>query len=532
MFRRGLVLVLVACGNPPPVRVKPKPPVPPEVPSKIEVSRLPVSGNAKPEPILEIMTSELARSMAELGKHPDPPYWSAYTVTDSRDIYISAELGAVERSRETRKRELNVDVRIGTPVRDNTSGFPSAPHMFSNRDVALPIEDDDFALRAAIWLGSENAYYRAADTRGLQTLPPEDFSPAPKVEYFEAPAQVTLELPAWETRLRQLSLAFKRDRDLQGDVTLMSTVVTRYYANSDGTRYQVTRPDITLTIRVGFHFEEFHAREPSQLPSDEVLRARIATMIADAEALETAPVITEYDGPILFEGEAAAAFFHEAIGRAVEFRRYWSDNTFVKRIGSQVMPAFLDVYDDPTITAVNGRIVGGSYLIDDEGVRAERVSLVERGILKTMLCDRSPPNGLRSNGHARRGDYFPMSRQSNLVVTASRTIDREALRRTLLDEVIKQQRPFGLIVRRAFEGGFEDKKPLSTTVSIVPRLLYRVYPDGREELVRGGDIEVDRATSLMGIVAAGSDMATFDSVSDVSTTGPSIVVRRVKVGGR
>jgi predicted Zn-dependent protease len=288
-------------------------------------------------------------------------------------------------------------------------------------------------------------------------------------------------------------------------------------------------------------FEAFDVASPDRLPADPEVAAKIDTVIADLRALKAAPVIDPYSGPAILEGKAAGVFFHEVFGHRIEGHRQKSDaegQTFAKMIDKRITASFLDVFDDPSIASLNGIDLNGFYRYDDEGIPGQRASLVEAGVLKAFLLGRSPTRGfVHSNGHGRRqSGRSVVSRQGNLVARASHAVDPATLKAMLLDEVKKQGKPFGMIIKE-LDGGFTMTERFSPQAfKLLPVMVYRVYPDGREELVRGADLEGTPLAALADIRAAGSDVETFNGFCGaesgfvpVSASSPSLLVAHLEV---
>ncbi len=274
---------------------------------------------------------------------------------------------------------------------------------------------------------------------------------------------------------------------------------------------------------------------------DAQIAARVDKVIADLTALRAAPVADPYEGPAILEGPAASVFFHEVFGHRIEGHRQKDEGegqTFAKQIGQRIMPEWLDVYDDPTIARLAGVDLNGFYRVDDEGVPAQRASLVEHGVLKTFLLGRSPTRGfVHSNGHGRRSiAHSPVSRQANLVAVPARTVDRATLQKMLVDEVVRQHKPYGLVFRE-LDGGFTMTSRFEPqSFKLLSIMVSRVYPDGHEQLLRGADLEGTPLAALGDILAAGDDMQTFDGYCGaesgfvpVSSSSPSLLVAHVEV---
>ncbi|MBX3155545.1 MAG: peptidase U62 [Deltaproteobacteria bacterium] len=540
-----------------------EPAAPPASPARIDAVRPAPLGTAPPEPILEVMTAELARSMGELTRHSDPPYFAAYEVSDARRVNITAAFGTLRASSDSRSRMVDIEVRVGDHKLDNTHA-PRDRSVGAGRNstsASLPTEDDAYALRSILWLRTDEAYKRAAEqlTKVQANAKvkvdaedtSDDFSRETPSQYLEPPAAIAIDRAAWEARLRAASSAFRGHPEIvTGSVSLSASVETHYYTNTEGTRYQT--PEVHLRISIAatakaddgmelHRFESMDAGAVERMPTDAQIRAKVDAVIRDLIALRRAPVAEPYIGPAILEGRAAGVFFHEVFGHRIEGHRQKSENegqTFAKKVGQPIMPDFMDVYDDPSIATINGVELNGFFRFDNEGVAGQKASLVESGVLRTFLLGRSPTRGFtRSNGHGRRQEGMSVvPRQGNLVVAPSRTMPREALRAKLLEEAAKQGKPFGLILRE-LDGGFTMTTRFEPqSFKLLPVMVVRLYPDGREELVRGADLEGTPLGALSSILAAGDDVATFNGYCGaesgyvpVSASSPSLLVSRLEL---
>jgi predicted Zn-dependent protease len=288
-------------------------------------------------------------------------------------------------------------------------------------------------------------------------------------------------------------------------------------------------------------FDSVDARRLDDVPADATLRERYRQLFLDIRALQTAPVIEPYVGPAILDGRAAGVFFHEVFGHRIEGHRQDAENegqTFASMVGQPIMDTDLDVYDDPNIERLNGVDLNGFYAFDDEGVPAERANLVQAGILRGFLMSRTPARGfLKSNGHGRReAGHSVVARQANLVVDPIRTVSRATLEQALLSEVSEQGLPYGLRFAE-ISGGFTQTQRYDTQAfKVIPVMVYRLYPDGRQELVRGVDIEGTPLTALSKIELAANDFEVFNGVCGaesgwvpVSATSPSLLLSQIEV---
>jgi TldD protein len=538
------------------------------VPARIDAVRPARPTEDKPSPMLELLAAELTRSMDGLGKHADPPYFASYEVTDGRHVDVAAAFGALLSSTDNSHRSLDVDVRVGDYKLDNTHRSEDLgdriERLRNTQSASLPLEEDDYAIRSILWAKTDAAYKSAAEQLAKVQAntkvkvkaddTSDDFSKEPPAQYVEAPATLTIDRTAWESRLRTLSGVFREHPDIiYGAVQLSVEADTRYYVSSDGTRvqepYTHARVSVTAATQASdgmelHRFEAFDVARPEELPSDEQIRAKIDLVIKDLIALRDAPIAEPYSGPAILEGKAASVFFHEVFGHRIEGHRQKDDiegQTFAKKIGSAIAPDFVNVYDDPTISAIDGIDVNGFYRYDNEGVAAQKASLIESGVLKTFLMERSPTRGVvHSNGHGRRQEgRSVVARQGNLVVAPSRTVDHATLRAMLLAEVKAQGKPYGIVFRELDGGHTSTSRFSAQAFKLLPVMVYRVYPDGHEELVRGADLEGTPLSALGDIKAAGDDVETFNGFCGaesgfvpVSSTSPSLLVGHIEVTKR
>ncbi len=289
-------------------------------------------------------------------------------------------------------------------------------------------------------------------------------------------------------------------------------------------------------------FEGFDAASIDRLPSEAEMMRAADSMIADLETLRVAPLADPYIGPAILEGKAAGVFFHEIFGHRVEGHRQKNEDegqTFARKVGQPIMPDFISVYDDPTLTQLNGVDLSGAYRFDDEGVAASRAVLVDRGVLKGFLLSRSPTRGFNhSNGHGRRQEgRATVSRQGNLVVQPATSVTLPQLRERLRTEARRQGKSYGLLFKDISGGFTNTNRGGPQAFKVLPILVYRVFTDGRpDQLVRGADLVGTPLASLTKILAAADDFQTFNGMCGaesgfvpVSATSPSLLVEQIEV---
>jgi len=512
--------------------------------------------------VLDILSQELNRNFSTLKQKAEPPpYFLSYEVTDQDYRSISATLGTIEFFNNTRDRILDVSVRVGSPKLDNYRKVIGERTQFTN-GALISFEDNPNAIKRRVWLETDRAY-RAAAERLIRIKTnaevkvaafddSDDFSPQEPSTYQKAPPKLQFDEAAWTARVRNLSARFANYPGiLTSHVVVTAQTDTRYFVNTEGTRIVHGRGYARVTISAAAKAMDgadlntdatFEAVDSSGLPKDEVILAGIDRVAKDLTALLRAPEAEPFVGPAIFSGRAAGVFFHEIFGHRVEGHRQKDESegqTFTKSVGTKVLPDFLSVIFDPTRRKAGDTDLFGWYDYDDEGVKSRPVVAVENGVLKTFLMSRSPIHGFdHSNGHGRRQPgYEVVSRQSNLIVQSTKAVPEDQLRRMLLDEVRRQNKPYGLFFADITGGFTTTSRAGLQAFKVIPLVVYRVYADGRpDELVRGTDIVGTPLASFAKILATSDKTEVFNGYCGaesgnvpVSAVSPAILVSEIEI---
>ena len=290
-----------------------------------------------------------------------------------------------------------------------------------------------------------------------------------------------------------------------------------------------------------FRIETFEADKAGNLPAQSELMAKTVALAKNLDELREAPITEPYNGPVILSGRAAAVFFHEVLGHRLEGQRQRGDEegqTFTKLLNKPILPDFLSVADDPTLSQINGQPLSGHYVFDDEGQPAQRVQLVDKGVLKTFLMSRLPVASFaESNGHGRaETGKMPTGRQGNLVVSSTNTVSDAALREMLKAEAKKQGKAYGLYFEDISSGFAVTTRRSPQAFQVIPLVVYRVYVDGRpDELVRGVSIVGTPQAALMSIMATGDRQDVFNGecgaesgTIPVSAVAPAMLIRDIE----
>lgn len=519
--------------------------------------------------LLGILKEELNQQWKELKGEDLPPYHMNYRVIDATTSYVSASFGALTGSQVYRSRSLVPQIRLGDEKLDNFKysemGAPQSRYQGPTA-ASLPLDEDNHAdaIRQAIWNETSNRYKYASDmyekTKAQATTNVEGEDKAPyfseaKVEkYYEAPlpaSKTKVDMKEWEKRMKAISAVFNDDPSIMsGNASFNYKVDRRYFIDNEGrevvhnmtyARIMVmgeTKADDGMVLPLHLSYFAF---DPADLPSTDQIIADAKEMVKTLIALREAPMVDPFTGPALLSGPASGVFFHEIFGHRIEGQRMKGEGdgqTFKKMVGEYVLPADLQVFDDPTIQQYGGEDLNGFYKFDDQGIRAERVDVVIDGKLNDFLMTRTPIDGHpRSNGHARASDnYDPVSRQSNLVIESKNPKTQKQLRELLIDEVKKQGKEFGYYFAEVTGGLTFTGKGQTNSFNVTPLVVYKVFPDGRpDQLVRGVDLIGTPLSMFSNIIYAGDDPRIFTGMCGaesgsipVTAVSPTILVNKVE----
>lgn len=514
--------------------------------------------------LVNILAAELERNFRILREKAEPkPYHISYRATEVEGGTLAATLGSVTQRNFGHRRVLDVTVRVGSPKRDNFHLLQGQRPRFT-ASAPLPVEDGGAAIARIAWRETDRAW-RAAAQRLMQlesamkmrreaaeTADLPDFSEEPATTGFHDPPRQKFPAEEWAAKLRKWSAIFNEYSMLvTSNISLQWQRETRTFLNSDGTRTQHGRYFYRLSISAtakGYDgndlnlFESFEADDAARLPRDGTVEQAVRKVGAQLTALLRARPAEPYIGPAILSGTAAGVFFHEIFGHRIEGHRLRDEtegHTFANSAGKLVLPEFLSVVSDPTLRRAAGTDLNGWYVYDDEGVPAQRVTVVENGILRNFLLSRLPVPGFsRSNGHGRaQPGMEPLSRQSNLIVESAKRVPKEELRRLLQSEVRRQNKPYGLYFEKVTGGFTRTRRGGLQAFTVIPLVVYRVYADGRpDELIRGADIVGTPLASFSKILATGDEAEVFNGYCGaesgnvpVAVVAPALLVAEIEI---
>jgi predicted Zn-dependent protease len=513
-------------------------------------------------PLLDTMSKELQRNFSALKQKAEtPPYFMAYEVSDMETHEVAATLGVLNSTSGSHTRYLDTTVRVGDPALDNYRRVRGDRVQFTS-GLSVPIDDSPAALTQRMWLETDRVYRAAADrliriktnqqVKAAARDQSADFSSEESYVHTSAPAQSKYDDAKWTKAVREWSADFKQYPDLlSSEVQVTSQLDNRYIVNTEGTKVNDGRGYARVIITASAKakdgmdvsdFQAFEALTPDALPSADKIRATIKIVGEHVEALLKAPTAEPYAGPAIFSGRASGVFFHEIFGHRIEGHRQKDEaegQTFTQKVGEKILPDFLSVTFDPSMRKMGNVDLNGWYDYDDEGVKASTVKAVENGVLRNFLMSRSPIDGFaHSNGHGRRQPGMEIvSRQSNLLVTSTKAVPEAQLRQMLVDEIKKQNKPYGLYFEDITGGYTTTARAGVQAFKVMPVIVYKVYADGRpDELIRGADIVGTPLASFSRIMATSNRMEVFNGYCGaesgnvpVSAVSPAILISEIEI---
>jgi predicted Zn-dependent protease len=515
---------------------------------------------------LQAMRDEMVRAKTRLELRipnidkPVRPYYIEYRLLDLDVREVVAEFGTLLSSTHARNRFMDVAARVGSYKLDS-SNFVSDDGFrgFIGPTGSVGIDRDYDSLRQDLWIATDQAFKEALETYSrkqayLSSLARQsdidDFSKTEPVQLVEP-----LQTPDWTSRnwdqeARETSATLRAFSEIhESRVTYYLVYATEYLLTSEGTEIRQNRHFAAIEAGMNAladdgvplnHFYATYMARPDDLPGVEAVRKGLNVAGTELMALRAAPPAQDYTGPVLFEARAAAPMVAQVLGPAVNGARppisfspvmeqmlgnLGGKSDWVSRLGARVLPAGVTVVDDPGAKDFSGARLIGGYAVDNEGVRAERVTLVENGNLKSELMSRRPgPDFERSNGHGRAGflnDAKPT--MSNLLFSASEAISPADMKKKFLDTCRAEKLAYCLVVREMDNPALsllhqEDFSELlasygggAGTGDRLPLVVYRVYPEtGREEMIRGARIIGLNSRALRNLSGIGNDSFVYN----------------------
>lgn len=513
--------------------------------------------------ILKAMKDELLRFTSQIqNKTEYPLYFAGYQAWKENGLSVKFKMNSLVSESTYSYINAVCDIRIGSPDLDSTHEIKSDDYYDNSKKLlSVQLPEDEDGIKVQLWRLTDETLKKSIDryTKVIAnkniTAEEEDRSgdfiyDVEVSSFYRVENDEIFDLDKIKSVIKKLSDEMKNySFIIDGFVDFSYSNTTRYIVNSQGTsvvegkrRYIISwelysRSSDGTDIST---YRSYYFKNISDMPSFERLKKDFAQTVSTLKSQLDAENLLPYSGPAILKNTAAAVFWHEILGHRIEGHRQKGEKeglTFADKISKQIMPDFINVYDDPTIEFFDGRFLNGHYLYDDEGVRSLRTAVVENGILKNFLMNRVPVKGINiSNGHGRRSSgYMTVARQGNLIVEFKNTVSYQELEKKLIDLIKKSGKNYGLIIND-IEGGYtytQRSMPQSYTVLIKDAV--KIYPDGRKETVKGLNMVGTPLQTFSKIVAASDDYDVFNGVCgaesgwvDVSAISGSVLFSEIE----
>jgi predicted Zn-dependent protease len=496
----------------------------------------PTRADAEKDPVLKAMLTELDRSMSQLQLQGfAKPFFIQYRIESLDDFETRAEFGATEGSTRNHERVARVTVRVGDYKTDNSGGRGDGAVELTGLD------DDPISIRSALWMATDEAYKNAlaayaqkqAALKQVQTPPQaDDFSHEKPLISLADPARLSVDESAWAERVARVSGLYRTDatvkankQDLQYCTSnFHARAVTTWLATSEGTIVRKSSTEYEASFQAGTQADDgmrldrsysSAGTSPSDLEPEDTFNKHAVAEIVSLGDLRKAPLVEEeYHGPLLMSADSSTQTLFSLLAGSVVATRpklgteARTNGPFASSYQARVMPDFMDAVDDPTLKTFNGKGLLGAYDVDDEGVAAQPVKLVTGGRLVNYLLGREPVKDFpASNGHGRAGlTTGARPAIGVLKVTATNGLSDAELNQKLLD--MAKERGLPSVYYAETLAGARN-----------PRLLYRVAPDGKRQLVRGAALaDIDIRALRSSIEEAGKDLFVENSFGEVPET--------------
>jgi TldD protein len=493
--------------------------------------------------LLEALLTELDRSKAQLKiDQVQAPYYIEYRVNDVDEYDTEAAFGALRESQRVRMRVLRVVVRVGDYKQDSYFG------QGMGETNILPLDNDPIALRRQIWLTTDEAYKEAGQALAEKQAemkrfsadpnPVDDFSKEPVISAVEPTVALKVDQAVWEKTLQDMTNLYRQYPDVQSvSASAHFSAVNEYFVDSEGTVTRNGKLTYNLQLNASAQADDGMrlSRNPywmvgrvEELPAHEKLMSDAKQALDTIVALRKAPIVEEeYRGPVLFAPDAADDVIASLVGSNVVGRKPQPGRPnrtvgqFATSYRMRVLPAFLTIIDDPTLKDFDGHSLVGSYAVDNEGVKAQTVNVVENGMLNNYLLGRQPLRDFpASNGHGRAAPgSLPAPSLGVLLLKSAEAQAPDDLRKKMVQMIKDSGNLYAYRVDTLGPGNS-------------PRLLYRIYADGHEELVRGAVFnELDTRALRSNLIAVGNDPLVSNRSGGVPTTiiCPSLLFDELEV---
>ncbi|HEX3008802.1 MAG TPA: metallopeptidase TldD-related protein [Bacteroidales bacterium] len=488
----------------------------------LTLSFLSVSSKAQnqDDPVWKALNDELSRNMKSLSYLDyEKPFFINYTIGSSESGVILGSLGGIILSHENKLNTEMIRVMVGSyKICDENFENENSNISYNGGNIPLPLDNDYYGIRRTLWIQTDKVYKAAGETYKnklyllkrnniqIDSLLP-DFSKAPVSKLkLDAPL-VKYNKEEWEKRVKEISSLFDKYPDIDDSgVSFRFANANTYMVNSEGSEVKSPVNVAVITVSASSSasdglnlIDKFDvlAPTPNDLPSNDWFQKQIGVMVETLKGLRTAEAFEgNYNGPVLFLDQAASELFSASLfsqedplvaireplyaDRNMKIFNGNNPNSLAAKQNKKVISNDLTVKALPHLKSFENTPLIGHFEIDADGVvPPQEVTLVENGLLKSLLNDRTPIRMVpQSNGH-RRFAFFNngisyITGPGVIDITGKKQFSREDLKKQLIEKAREEGLDYAILIKKVI--------PKSANY---PVEIYKVsVADGKETLIR------------------------------------------------
>ena len=481
--------------------------------------------------ISESIRKEVDRALQGLNRQKDrAPFFISYTLGDIKQLMVSASNGSLMSSEIYPYRVGNARLLMGDYkcTDENFSGTGDGGAY--GYDGSPCLDNNEEGIRYTLWQDLDALYKSAVETYEQKlaaikqlNIPAKDLelpdwdqtTPIVMIDTLIPP--MNFDPKAFEEYIVAASSVFNDYKEiLKSNVTLNIYASTVYFYNTEKSEYKLPFEFASLNAVASAKTEDSEdlqadfnitIGDPNNLPPIDDFKKRCRDLAEKLLEETRAPKLNEaYSGPVLFEGLAVVRtfysnFFYGDNSLIAERKPFsaggyaYGGNRLEEMIDKRITAKEITIEDLTGTPEYKGTKLLGYTPVDAQGVvPPAQMTLVENGILKTLLNDRVPTEKVpHSNGHSLFTPGAGSSTNTGVVrMSDTRMKSKEELRNELFQLAKNEGYSYAYIVRNI--------------AGSTPLELYKVdIATGEEQRIRSATIN-------------DLDFQSFKKISAVSNT--------------
>lgn len=493
--------------------------------------------------IFKAMQDEMDRSITEY-EHPEAGkfFYIMYQIDDGQSLNTSASLGSLLNSNIKDFRSQSYRIMMGDYSFNDENFIRSSRDDYSQsilNNIEVPLGDDYNGIRRALWAYTNIAYERCLrsylDKKAFFEKNPDmkpsipDYTKIDSIEFLKNSDYNLLDQKKAEALVKDISNVYRDyNKIVESSVSFNQIMINVYLLSTEGVKAKIPLNYSLLSVTVSavkdtiensnqsenLSFYEINPENLIQkiekIKADAKKLADYTIKIIDAEELED-----DYEGPVIMKDKAVSDFFYNAMfGNNINLvtkRNPVSENSkfnyrlkdkkmFEEKIGEIVIPPEFSVIDRPKLKDYKNNKLLGTTFIDQEGVvPPDELKLIKNGKLLTLFNDRTPtPAVSESNGHYRLGVSNKGSVRkivpANVFFEYSKGTELKSIKASFQNLCKKEDMEYGIVI-----------KSLIPEADYSPLVYYKVFSDGKEQMIKNLSFPPGKNKLLKKVVACSSE---------------------------